>query len=230
MKRLAIIGWEEGIAGQLISWIHELDKFEVVCFVHPYPDHPIIDETVALNRPATQFSFPKNGFYLEKPLIYGFDWKKKLESLKIEDVVITNSNVQERHHIKNQITESGYIFESVIHPSAQILNERIIGKGCIIEPLTYIGYRAEIGDFVHLHVGAKIDHQSVIQSFVNVLPGSTIAGNSLIGKFSTINMGAIIANRVEIGENCIVGAGSVVLKSFPAPNQKLLGSPAKAFT
>lgn len=226
MKKIAIIGWEEGTAGQIYSWLGKLKNYEIVCFVHPYGDFPIIDEHIALSRPASTFSFPKNGKYLDKPLIFGENWIQQLYSLKIDDVVLTISDIQERVKISNLLKVSNFPMESIIHPTAVVLDESSIGLGNIIEPFVFIGYRSEIKNFVHIHVRSSINHHSVIESYVNIFPSCTIAGNSLIQSYSTLYTGTIVVNRINLATHTIVGAGSTVLKSVDKNNQTIVGSPA----
>ena len=229
MKRIGIIGWEEGSSGQVSSWITDSQKIKIECYIHPYWDFPNLKKEEVLNRPAKKFSYPVNNSYLGKPLLFGTNWLDQMMDLKLDDIVLSNSSNSEREAISTSILQH-FPLDTYAHSSAQIMKEANIGKGCIFEPLSYVGYRSEFGNFVHLKTGAIVDHHTVIQDFVNIFPGAKIAGNVLVGKNSNIYMGSTIINRVELGENTIVGAGSLVLQNFKEPGLTLVGIPAKIVT
>ena len=227
MRRIAILGWEEGLAGQVSTWVEGALGAELVCFVHPSDDFPEIDPVRAMDRPSTRFSYPQDGLYLGKRLIIGSTWADSLAELGIEAVVCCLADPNERRTALEEGQSKGVTFLSAIHPSAQCLSESSIGLGVIVEPNCYVGYKAEVGACTHLHAGSQVDHHSVIGAYVTLNPGVLIAGNVRIGDGSTVNMGAIISNRVELGNRTIVGAGSIVLKSFRAPDLLIIGTPAK---
>ncbi len=224
---IAILGWEEGNAGQVSTWVESALSAELVCFVHPFDSLPAINMEKAFKRPAKNFSIPVEGRYRGLPLLVGTDWPRQLTALGIEGVVCCLSKSEHRKEACLQAAKSEFPILSAIHPSAQILGESVISTGVIIEPNCYVGYRSEIGTGTHLHAGAQVDHHSVIGSYVTLNPGVTIAGNVFVGDYSVVNVGAVISNRIELGEHTIVGASSTVLESYPIGNVRLIGTPAR---
>ena len=59
---VAIIGCEEGTAGQIHSWLGKTGKYQIACFINP-TDQPINIDSSKIYRDATQFAYPtKTGF------------------------------------------------------------------------------------------------------------------------------------------------------------------------
>lgn len=227
-RPVAIVGWEEGLAGQVSGWIEKELNFKILLYINP-SDTPLnIDEKAARNRPAKQFDFPINNTYKGKELLNSSDFASALINRNISCVVIALSDPHERQRVFEYLQLHPKL-EAVtcIHPSSVLLTDAIIGKGVIIEPNCYVGYRAEIGNCVHLRAGSQVDHQSVLQDYVTLSPGAVIAGNSLIGEYTTIHTNATIINRIVIGPENIVGAGAVVIRSHTKSNCILVGCPAR---
>jgi hypothetical protein len=71
--RIAILGWEEGLAGQVSTWVENAIGAQLVCFVHPFESLPTIDPLVAFDRPAKRFSIPIGGLYRGLPIVVELD-------------------------------------------------------------------------------------------------------------------------------------------------------------
>lgn len=226
--KIAILGWEEGLAGQVSTWLESELGHTICCYVHPENEMPQISAKHALQRPAKKFSYPRGDplQYRGLPLLTGEDWPLQVKHLGTTNVASCLSDPNVRKKAFEQGVRESLLFPPFIHPSAQILAEAELGAGVIIEPNCYVGYRAEVGVCTHMHAGSQLDHHSVLGSFTTLLPGAIVAGNALVRSASVIGMGALVANRVELGERSFVGAGSTVLQSFTKPGQKLLGTPA----
>ena len=72
----------------------------------------------------------------------------------------------------------------------------IIGKGCIVNTCASIDHDCEIGDYVHVAVGAHL------------------CGTVLVGDDTWIGAGSTVSNNVNICGGCTVGAGAVVIKDI----------------
>ena len=127
--RIAIVGWEEGLAGQVSTWIETAMQCSIEYYVHPNDTFPMISANDALARPAKNFSFPVNGMYLNLPMIISKDWLKRLAELNIEGVVCCLSNSQERESIYRELVKSDIALLTAVHPSAQVLGGAEIKPG-----------------------------------------------------------------------------------------------------
>ncbi len=222
MEKIAIIGWEEGLAGQISQWI----PFKIACYIHPEDKLPKIDLKKIKKRPLKNFSYPTKGKYLKKTIICSKKWPTFLKQKKIRNVLILISDRKKRAKLIEISKKNKFRLPSMIHPSSVIIKNSKLGKGVVIEPLVFVGHKAEIEDGVYLQERASVEHGCFIKKCSTINPGVIITGNCRIGEQSIIHTGSVIKNNVSIGKNSIVGAGSLVLKDIKE-NKKVFGVPAK---
>ncbi len=220
---VAFIGWHEGSAGQIHSWIEDDGRYKVHSFIHPYDETPDI---VKIKRSCSQFSYPENGLYKNLPFICQKDWPSYLKAKNIQHVLVTSPVPNERYEQIQLAQSHSFHLINAIHPTAIRLNESIIGHNIIMHAKSFLGYRAELEDGVILNVGAQVDHHSVIRHSVTIDPGVVMAGNVTIEKKSIIHTGAIIINKIHIGEQSIIGAGSVIIKDVES-QVTVVGNPSR---
>lgn len=225
-KHLAIIGYEEGLAGLIHSFIENFSDYKVKLFIHPFDKVLKLDKkSVLANRVVKDFSFPENGEFKGVRFLCKADWVDLCLKLKIKYALVAISDNKVRHDNIAKAKIAGFRLISVAHPSAQIMAGASIGQNCIFLPNAFIGYKSEICDGVILNTGASIDHHCYVDECVSIDPGVVVAGNTSIGKFSKIHSGATIINGIKIGNNVVVGAGSLVIRDVKS-NVTVYGVPA----
>jgi sugar O-acyltransferase (sialic acid O-acetyltransferase NeuD family) len=136
----------------------------------------------------------------------------------IDDKIIGNSVVAiGQNNIREQIIQrfpkGKWI--SVIHPSAIISEDVIIGEGTVVMAGVIIQPGSRIGNHCIINTGSCIDHDCIIEDYVHVAPNSSIAGGVYIGKGAFIGIGSCIIPQIVIGKWSIIGAGSVVISNQP---------------
>jgi len=131
-----------------------------------------------------------------------------------------------RRDVYEQFRARGYRFASVIHPSAIIASDSLIGEGAQIMAGAIIQPGCQIGDNVIINTKASIDHDVIVGHHVHVAVGATIAGCVRIDEGAFIGAGSTIIQNVSIGTNSLVGAGAVVIRDVRA-GATVLGVPAK---
>lgn len=105
------------------------------------------------------------------------------------------------------IEDDVYIGSNTLIASGS-LSDTVIGEGCKINGLSFIGSNCNLGKNVWI-------------------TGSTmLAGSVKIGKNTSIYSNVIIRDQCNIGEGVTIGMGSVVTKNIPS-NEIWLGNPAK---
>lgn len=211
VKPCAIVGWQEGNAGQIHSWLENQGQ-QIACFVHPEDKQPTIEK---IHRDACQFSYPENNYFKDKPLICSSQWSDELRKLGITKVLITTDDMQQRHAQIEQARAAGFQLINAIHPTVTMMDGCIIGKNVIIHARAFIGYRAEIEDGVIINTGAQIDHHNVIRTCATIDPGVILAGNVTVGRYTRVHTAAVAKNKIRIGENSIIGAGTVIIEDVP---------------
>jgi len=222
---VAIIGCEEGTAGQIHSWLGKTGKYQIACFINP-TDQPINIDSSKIFRDATQFDYPTKNSFKDKPMINSLNWIKVLKKLNIRKVLVTTSNQHQRFKEIDLAQTNGIELINAIHPTALIMEDAIVEHNVIMHAKAFVGYRAEVYSGVFIDTNAQIDHHNVIMNCVTIDPGVVTAGNVTIGEFTKVHTGTIIINRKTIGKNTILGAGSVILKNVP-DNVTVAGIPGE---
>lgn len=117
-------------------------------------------------------------------------------------------------------------FFNVIHPSAIISTNVVLGNGTVVMAGVVVNQGSKIGSHVILNTNCSVDHDCIIEDFAHVSPGVTLCGGISIGQGTHIGAGATVLPNIKIGENVLVGAGAVVNKDIPSES-KVIGIPAR---
>ena len=123
---------------------------------------------------------------------------------------------------------------SFVHPTAVLIGDVIIGRGCYIGPGAVL--RGDIGRLV-MGDGSNLQDNCIVHCFPGrdtvvetdghiahgaVLHGCTVRRNAMVG------MNAVVMDGAVIGENAFVGALAFVKAGFEVPPRHLAaGVPAK---
>ena len=124
------------------------------------------------------------------------------------------------------ILNKGGEFVSIIHPTAVIGTNAIIGKGCVVGAYANLSNDTRIGDFVTMSIRAGLGHDSTIGNYTHIGGNCCISGFVTIGESVTMHPGCVMVPRRKIGDNAIIGTGSVVLSNVKA-GTTVFGNPAK---
>ena len=206
---VAIIGWEEGHAGRIETWLEKVHNYHIACFINP-SDTPLDIDPNKIKRDVSQFSYPTENEFKNKPLLNTSKWVDSLKDYGINKVLVTTDDPLERYKEISYAKKNNLELINAIHPTAYLMEDVLIKKNVIIHEHSYIGYRTELHDGVIID-GANLAHHNVIKDCSEIVCGAVLGGNVTIGRFTRVYLGAIIKNRIRVGENSIVGAGSVVL-------------------
>ncbi|WP_179233023.1 acetyltransferase [Paenibacillus rigui] len=117
-------------------------------------------------------------------------------------------------------------YATLIHPTAVVADDQIIGEGTVLCAHTVITTDVHIGNHVLINYGSTIGHDTVIEDYVSILPGCHLSGSTHVSECVSLGTGTVVIQNVSIGRNTIVGAGAVVVKSLP-DHCTAYGTPAK---
>ena len=224
---LAIVGFHDGSAGQVETWIEKVTGLKIACFVIDTDSFIEINvEEENKDRVCKRTDFPQNGLFKGHSLVASSNWIEIIWDRGIRRVLCLDPDNRRRLAHIEQIKKRGLYLVSAIHPSALILPDTHIADGVWINAGCIIGYKSEIRSGTIINTGAQIDHHNVLEECCQVDPGVVTAGNVVLRKCCHIHTGATLINRVEIGADAIIGAGAVVLKDVPA-SCTAMGVPAK---
>ena len=141
-------------------------------------------------------------------------------------VAIGGDRGRERLSLLKKMKSIGLSPLTIVHPTAFVAQNAIIGEGCQILAHSTVCVNVKIGAGSIINSAASIDHDCNLGKGVHIAPGAHLAGEISIGDGSFIGTGATILPGIKIGKDVIVGAGAVVLKDIRNGN-KVVGNPAR---
>lgn len=133
---------------------------------------------------------------------------------------------RERRSIFHWFKQAGYEFATVVHPSAVMAGDVVLGEGVQIMAGAVIQPRCTIGANTIVNTRAGIDHDARIGEHVHIGPGATLCGDVTLGNACHVGPGATLIQGVRLAGDCVVAAGAVVVRSFDR-SATLYGMPAK---
>ena len=125
-----------------------------------------------------------------------------------------------------KVIESGARICTLIHPSACIAPQVIIGRGTLVLAKVVVNVATSIGEGCIINTAATVDHDCSLGEFSHLAPGVSLAGAVKLGVEVFIGIGSNIIQCLSIGDKSTIGAGSTVLENIPA-NVTAVGTPAK---
>ncbi len=125
--------------------------------------------------------------------------------------------------------ESPPTFVDVVHPTAVVAPDVVIGEGTVVLHGAVVQTNARIGRHVLVNTAASIDHDCRIGDYAHVSPHATLCGHVEVGEGTHIGAGAVVIPSVRIGRWCRVGAGAVVLSDVP-DHATVVGNPARVLS
>lgn len=208
MKKLIIIG-EGGFGKEVACWAKQCKE---------YGNEWLIDDYIDIGSENKVNSFQTGEILLSKIDKY----------IPVSDFVF--SIAVQSPKMKLQIAESclnkGLTFINLIHPTAIIGEDVIIGIGCIICPYVVLTSNAKVGNFVIFNLFSYASYESKIGDGCTINPHCGVMIGAKLGKGVFMGSSSIVFPRKSVGDFAFIGAGSVVLNNV-RENEKIFGTPAK---
>lgn len=131
-----------------------------------------------------------------------------------------------RRRVYEAFKKSGYRFLTLIHPTAFVAGDAIIGEGAQIMAGAIVITGSQVGENTIINTRASVDHDCVLGAHCHIAPGSTLSGSVRVGDGTLIGTGASVIQGITLGEHCVVGAGAAVVRDIPA-GRTATGVPAR---
>jgi sugar O-acyltransferase (sialic acid O-acetyltransferase NeuD family) len=138
----------------------------------------------------------------------------------------TSNGVALRNQMYLKLKRQGFIFPTLIHPSAVVSERTKIEAGVQIMAGAVIQSGTTIDENVIINTRASLDHDCKIGFGVHICPGAILCGNIKVGPHSFIGAGAVCIPDIEVGEQIVVGAAALVNHSLKEKGH-YWGIPAK---
>ncbi len=128
--------------------------------------------------------------------------------------------------IAELLENRGGKFISLIHPTAIIGKNVLIGKGTIISPRVILTCDLDIEEFVFVNINVTIGHDAKIGSGCTINAHSDVTGYTKLGKGVFLGSHSVITPNMKVRDFAKIGAGSVVVKQVKTETT-VFGIPAK---
>lgn len=200
MNRLIIIGASGH--GKVVADIAKLSGYTDIAFLDDAPGLKVVSGYPVLGAVSTFSAFSQDDFF----------------------VAIGNSDIRRR--ILDEISSSGARLVTLIHPSAVVAQDVVIGEGTAVMAGAVINPSVRIGRGCIVNTSASVDHDCVIGDFSHISVGAHLAGSVAVDKRTWIGIGAVVNNNLSICPDVVIGAGATVVRSIDVPGT-YVGVPAK---
>jgi len=120
-----------------------------------------------------------------------------------------------RQSLYQRFKAGGYSFETVVHPSAVVARDVILGEGTQVMAGAVIQTGTILGANVIVNTRVSVDHDCRIGDGVHLAPGVTLSGLVTIGRASHLGTGSVVIHQITIGAGCLIAAGATVYRDLP---------------
>ncbi len=145
-------------------------------------------------------------YNLKNPVMGDIDTYKIAED---DWFVIGISDVKFRRKMYEKMKSRGGKFINIIHPTAIVAGDVVMGEGNIINPYCIIGPNVKIGDFNLLTSQSVISHDSVLGTN-NILSTALLCGHVRVGDDNAFGIRSTVIPHLTIGSSNTIQAGMIV--------------------
>lgn len=169
--------------------------------------------------------------FSDVPIYYGREaFERWIATQRAEEtgfsVAIGNPHGRARLSLHDFLAAHGLSPVNVIHSTAWIADNAVIGPGVQILAGAIVGPEARLGRQCIVNTNASVDHEDILEDGVEVAPGATLCGLVHARVNAWICAGATVLPRITIGADARVGAGAVVTTDV-ADGAVVVGVPAR---
>lgn len=137
-------------------------------------------------------------------------------------------NVAIKRKVCAPLLERGGEFIRVIHPTAVIGANVVLGNGVVVCPGVTLTCDIKLGDMVMLNLHTTIGHDVNVGEWTTLSPQSNLNGGVTVGANVFLGSSAVVLPDITVDDGAFVGAGSVVMRHVKSC-QRVFGNPARVF-
>jgi sugar O-acyltransferase (sialic acid O-acetyltransferase NeuD family) len=131
-----------------------------------------------------------------------------------------------RRRIVEFFDAAGLHSPSVIHPSASVGTNVVMGDGTVVCGGVQLSTNTRLGRHVQLNPNSTVGHDAQLSSFVSINPAATVSGEVFVGSGSLVGAAAVILQGLSVGSGTLIGASACVVRDVP-DGATVKGVPAK---
>ena len=142
-------------------------------------------------------------------------------------LIAIGANVEIKKNIINKLKKKCAKFLSLIHPTALIAGNSIIGEGAIICPYCIVSDSVELDNFVTMTFYSSCGHDSKVGKYCILSPYAIVTGSGVLEDEVFLGTHSTVIPGTKVGYKSKVSANSVVTRDVSA-NRTVIGVPGKA--
>jgi sugar O-acyltransferase (sialic acid O-acetyltransferase NeuD family) len=193
-----------------------------ICILGATPSGRVILENFRANgREVDCFVDPQGKFrgdsWAGLPVVKlaGQEELPELKQLGLREFAIVHGAAAPRKRLFGACLEAGLQPVELVHPTATVLQNARIGRGCVIGARALVGVGATVSDNSIIGMGTTLDHDSRVGLHATVGAGATIGAEAVLEECAFVGDGVTVLAGRKIGKNAIVVSGSVVTQDIP---------------
>lgn len=133
---------------------------------------------------------------------------------KFDRIFVASGNHNFRTKLINRIAQLGLKFINIIHPSAFVSNDAVLGCNVYVGPFVQIASRSIVSDGVFISAGSNVEHHCHISENCLLGPGVYLSGGVRIGNRSVLSAGVSVESNINIGDDVYITSGKGINKNI----------------
>lgn len=111
---------------------------------------------------------------------------------KVDGAIVALGNNAVRLKLTERLLEAGFVFPTLIHPTAYVSPDAVLGEGCVIRANAVVSRYVRLGKACLINVGALIDHDCVLGDGVHAAMGCVIRGEQILPPLTHVPAGTVV--------------------------------------
>jgi UDP-perosamine 4-acetyltransferase len=125
---------------------------------------------------------------------------------------IDTGTAERRARLFGEAKAAGFAFRRVIHPSAILAADAVLGEGSQIMAGAILQPGVVLGANCIVNTGVRLDHDCRVGDHTHLAPGTVLSGDVQVGEGCHIGTGAIVIQGIRIGARAMIAAGAVITR------------------
>lgn len=129
--------------------------------------------------------------------------------------VVASGTPRFRRETIERLRTAGHALYTLIHPTALVAPDAVIGEGSIVAPYAIVNARAKVGVGCVLNVFCSVGHDASVGDHSVLSPYAALNGWSSVGESCFLGTRATLFPKVNLGARCEVDSHSCVRADAP---------------